>query len=300
MNDPMSEMNLKSKRKNDDPRKGYRMRWLAGAFLGFLLLTGIGLYIALRPDPILFPQYPAASLVYTTETDKRRFSINLQTRKFGYLNEAAPDYRAPRLSPDGKWRVLWQVTGIENESDLVLENASADKPPRILGRFFHAVASPTWSADNQWLAFSAASEKVNPASMSWMVQELWIMKIETGELKRLTENNGVQEVSPSFSPDGTHLAYVSNACGSFCLFIMDLAAGESEMILYDTEHMVGDPSWWPSTHHPAWSPDGQWIAVVSHDPNDKYLVWITRPDGSEAHIVGGSGPYAANPEWRLE
>jgi len=70
----------------------------------------------------------------------------------------------------------------------------------------------SWAPDGRRIAFDRGS---------WdeMNQDLFIVDVISGEVERLTQTRGISEYSPSFSPDGRRIAYVTLSNG---LFIMDL------------------------------------------------------------------------------
>jgi serine/threonine protein kinase/tetratricopeptide (TPR) repeat protein len=90
---------------------------------------------------------------------------------------------------------------------------------------------------------------------------------------------------PSWSPDGTQLAYSRGVLGASGLEILDLRTGQTRLLTIPGKD-------------PAWSPDGRFIAYVrdrqvlsladlttvragAHQPYDQEEVWIARVDGSE-------------------
>lgn len=77
------------------------------------------------------------------------------------------------------------------------------------------------------------------------------------------------EFSPSYSPDGTRIAFVSNREGSFEIYVID-ADGLNEQRLTTTPANEGDP---------AWSADGSRVAYHS-DAGGTLQVWIMDADGS--------------------
>ena len=70
---------------------------------------------------------------------------------------------------------------------------------RVSGPGYAAV--PTWAPDSRRLAFVRA-ERDNPK-----VWNLWLLALDTGELRRLTHYSFGQTWSASWFPDGRHVCY---------------------------------------------------------------------------------------------
>lgn len=88
-----------------------------------------------------------------------------------------------------------------------------------------------------------------------------------GEEAVLTSNEPI--MSPAWSPDGSHLAYVSFEPGHAVVYVQSLLTGQRVVVA----------KYRGSNSAPAWSPDGRQLAVVltRHGSSQIYLV---RPDGS--------------------
>jgi hypothetical protein len=90
--------------------------------------------------------------------------------------------------------------------------------------------------------------------------------------------------SPSGSPDGTRLAFVSDRSGDPSVWIKGpqpealtaLETGGLRMLTV------------------SWSPDGAWLAcVTAASGSTRSEVWLVRPDGSDLHLAAGAAPAAA-------
>jgi TolB protein len=81
-------------------------------------------------------------------------------------------------------------------------------------------------------------------------------------------------MSPSWSPDGSHLAYVSFETGHAAVFVQSLYTNQ-RMKIADFRG---------SNSAPAWSPDGKKLAVVlSRDGSSQ--IYLIAPDGSGIHRI---------------
>jgi Tol biopolymer transport system component len=185
--------------------------------------------------------------------------------------------------------------------------------------------SPVWSANQQWFAF--LSDRDGNV-------ELYLATADGATVMRAT-NTGVNESSPSWSPDGKRIAYVS-----------PLETGEPRVLWLRLADLLPqrlapgsfgdeDPAWSPtgewvafaglqedgtsrglllrnpdgvnqlqvsesSDSQPAWSPDGQRLAFVSQrDGNEEiYLVNVgpTGPEGQAVRLTDNPGRDFA-PQW---
>src|SRR5712691_6191667 len=81
---------------------------------------------------------------------------------------------------------------------------------------------------------------------------VWAMDLNGQNIRQLTSGDK-SESSPSFSPDGKQILFVSSRDGSANLYLMPVNGGESHK-LTNISTGVSDP---------LWSPDGKWIAFSS-------------------------------------
>jgi dipeptidyl aminopeptidase/acylaminoacyl peptidase len=106
---------------------------------------------------------------------------------------------------------------------------------------------------------------------------------------------GVRASSPSLSPDGERVAYVSDRDGAPAVWIQRTVRGAAPVRVATGEDPV---------HEVRWSPDGEWLAVlVAPGGSPRTQVWLLRPDGSglrriapEAPGATHLGPWARSPE----
>jgi TolB protein len=93
-------------------------------------------------------------------------------------------------------------------------------------------------------------------------------------------------MSPSWSPDGSHLAYVSFETGHAAVFVQSLYTNQRRAVA----------DFRGSNSAPAWSPDGRQLAVVlTRDGSSQ--IYLMRPDGSELRRVSFSGGIDTEPNF---
>ncbi len=82
-----------------------------------------------------------------------------------------------------------------------------------------------------------------------MLGDIYSAPVEGGEATALTD--GIEwNYQPRFSPDGRHIAFVSDRAGGDNLWVMNADGSGPRAITDEPEHLV---------HNPAWSPDGQYL-----------------------------------------
>jgi tricorn protease len=104
--------------------------------------------------------------------------------------------------------------------------------------------------------------------------EVFTAPIEKGPTRNLTRNSGSDDREAAWSPDGKHIAYISDATGEDEIWVVD-QAGKSTAKRITDGHSA-------QLRNPRWSPDGKRIAF-----SDIYgkLYVVTVADGSEVEVA---------------
>lgn len=171
------------------------------------------------------------------------------------------------------------------------------KDVKRLTRGMGNLYAPELSPNGEWIVFTNNGNGI------------WLMKPDGSNPHAITSSD---DIDPTWSPDGSMIAFASSRMGTRQLFIMN-ADGSNIRQVTDLKDMGGRSSWSPDGTRlafyagpsedrniyvinvdganlvqltnggdnlgPSWSPDGNWIAFTSfRDGNNE--IYIVHPDGT--------------------
>jgi len=205
----------------------------------------------------------------------------------------------PRYSPDGNY-IAWayDMDGGENYHIILYERASGEVKDLTVNIDFSIQPFFAWSPDSKKIAYLAdktgnfdlyvrsldgEDDKVlfspgGPAhfvvwspdgrhiavtsEMEWQIDGTYVVGIENGSVCRIGgDTNSIDANQPSWSPDSTKLAFISNSSGWSQIGIFKLTDETIQWLSDDHSDKL----------HPAWSPDGKYVVLIN---NGGEIAWI--------------------------
>lgn len=146
-------------------------------------------------------------------------------------------------SPDGRYLAFSSRCNLVDEVKVELFQWDIDTGEVIqLTKDGYINASPAYSHDGRFLAY----QSVRPGAGA----DIFLLNLETGEIANLTNHPESKDAHPTWSPDDSQIAFVSDRDGNDEIYVMDVilepfASGANPVNI--TNHPAKD-------FEPAWSP----------------------------------------------
>jgi Tol biopolymer transport system component len=128
-----------------------------------------------------------------------------------------------------------------------------------------------WTADGQRLLCEGFGGSPDQNDLPELNGIYSIRASDGGDVRRVTENPGGDDIPQDVSPDGSQLVFVSDRDPD-ALFIVGIGGGSVSRL--DTNGLLDISS-------ASWSPDGRWILFPARKtPDVRRSLFVIHPDGS--------------------
>jgi dipeptidyl aminopeptidase/acylaminoacyl peptidase len=170
------------------------------------------------------------------------------------------------LSPDGRSVVYaWNRTG---RWELYEGSLDRSDSARQLTTGSGASFAPRYSPDGDRIAYVVDANGSE-------AYDVYIFERQTGRHICLTPNSPeAYQPNLSWSPDGRQLACLADRSGVFDTWILSVADRETAGLQARVALALTDPDW-----DVCWSPDGDWLAVMSEGRGQDYAVTLVSLNG---------------------
>jgi Tol biopolymer transport system component len=189
----------------------------------------------------------------------------------------------PPLSGSGGGVIAFQ-SDRDRQDEIYVMNADGSDERLLIFNTGALDSLPAWSPDGGQIAF-ASRDRGRDFEICVVRVTDDLKGIEGAAARRLTDND-TDDLLPTWSPDGTQIAFFSEQGGYTEIYVIDVDGTDERQL---TDNNVNDKD-------PAWSPDGTQIAFISRRDGD-YEIYVMKPDGSDQRPLTDNDTNEWSPAW---
>ena len=142
-----------------------------------------------------------------------------------------------RYSPDGKQIAFIKIPDSQTPftvGELWMMNADGSQARKLADVDAGHGYAANWSPDGKWIAFvkreNAEDRDANQSAES-LISNIFLVNVQSGELKQVTSLTNGRVETPHWSPDGNTLAFNTVLDGRMEVQIADIASGEIQSLI---------------------------------------------------------------------
>jgi Tol biopolymer transport system component len=238
----------------------------------------------------------------------------------------------PSLSPDGT-KIAFESDRDGNSNIYIMNAADGSNQTRLTDNPADD-SNPRWSPDGTKIAFNTNRDSTEQENFE--NQEIYIMNAADGSNQTRLTDNPAWDSLPSWSPDGTLIAFYSERDVGGDIYIMNAADGSNPIRLTDNPAWDSFPSWSPNATNieiafdsdrdanqeiyimnftggviqtsrltfnnvtdtgSSWSPDGTKLAFASSKDGNSEIYVMNAADGSGQIRLTNNTAADGEPDW---
>ena len=189
----------------------------------------------------------------------------------------------PTYSPSGNRLLTNDQPGAKLSMRILAMNSDGSQRSVFFDGGEKSPLGPVWSPSGERVAFALGNffqQQLGPA-----IADIAVVNRDGSGLKVVTDGSG-NVGFPSWSPDGSQIAYRAAGKDGQGLFVITLATGTIRALTGDSSH----------DNFPAWSPKGDRIAFTRFTDSD-YELYTIKPNGSDVRRLTNKRGNDAHCAW---
>jgi dipeptidyl aminopeptidase/acylaminoacyl peptidase len=249
------------------------------------LETGATVRLTSGSDSTAYPAFSPDGRRVSYERQGDIWTVDIATGATRRLTtNVAPD-RSASWSPDGR-EIAFLSTRWGRPAIYVMSADGERKGLRQITPPGFNATLPTWTPDGKYLLFTAAKDTHFYSRGMYRISAAG-----GGEPERITPADDAKNAWPSFSPDGSRLAYISDRSGYLNIWTMKPDGTDHRQVTRVAEDQDYPDNDYIQTMGLRWSPDGRRLLYFTNQEGNLRLMTVDVASGRTAVVEDRDGAH---------